>query len=734
MKKRALSLLMAFVMVIGLLPATVRAADSTLKGDISVGTAEGLQALGGREIEGNITLTGNIDMTGVDMEPIKSLTGCFNGDGYTISNLSLTGGNYANTGLIRQLDGSIINLIVDNASITSIGKGNNAGILVGVIPQGSTSKIDNCYVNGSITSTESNIAYIGGLIGKLGQSSASTLVINNSVSNVNLNCRAINYVGGLVGVTQWNCDVTVQDCSVLGDVTADGSNGCAGGLFGSSYGGTLSIENTIVAGKIIGTKKGVIAYATGSPTTTANNFYYDSTLNPDKSYEQFPVFPKGNSSVTITGEVTKKTTVELKNLELKGFEVRKDQSGNDQFGGYPVPVWTPAAAPDPVTPEPSFSCTLTFTGTENGTVTVKGPSGEPVAPKEDKTYTLTETGKYTYTVTGMEQYKDVNGSFEIGKGDNEQTKTISVPHEYKEVELKGTGTQNDPIQISTALELRTFASKVNDGELFDAYVELKNDITVSGSWTPLGKNTDSPFSGHFDGKGKSVTITVDNPGPSYFGFFGCLDSKIDRDSTTSIDDQPTVVVENLTVDGTVYTLRYKDGLYIGRGSRDISFASADPEHPAKFYLNSCPAHKEYPTVYIRPEDCVRVELGSLEQSNHRTICKYILPGQVESCQLVMGMTQLQPGSVWNTMPCHTHDRRMEVYLYFDMPKDAFVMHYMGEPQETRHIVMRNEQAVISPSWSIHAGSGSQAYTFIWGMCGENQDFDDMDGVATTDIL
>ena len=190
----------------------------------------------------------------------------------------------------------------------------------------------------------------------------------------------------------------------------------------------------------------------------------------------------------------------------------------------------------------------------------------------------------------------------------------------------------------------------------------------------------------------------------------------------------------VTVDGTVYTLRYKDGLYIGRGSRDISFASADPEHPAKFYLNSCPAHKEYPTVYIRPEDCVRVELGSLEQSNHRTICKYILPGQVESCQLVMGMTKLEPGSVWNTMPCHTHDRRMEVYLYFDMPKDAFVMHYMGEPQETRHIVMRNEQAVISPSWSIHAGSGSQAYTFIWGMCGENQDFDDMDGVATQELL
>ena len=186
----------------------------------------------------------------------------------------------------------------------------------------------------------------------------------------------------------------------------------------------------------------------------------------------------------------------------------------------------------------------------------------------------------------------------------------------------------------------------------------------------------------------------------------------------------------VTVDGTVYTLRHRDGLYVGRGSKDIVFASKDAANPAKFYLNSCPAHTAYPTVYIRPEDCVRQELGSLETANHRTICKYILPGQVQSCQLVMGMTKLEPGSVWNTMPCHTHDRRMEVYLYFDMPEDAFVMHFMGEGQETRHIIMRNEQAVISPSWSIHSGCGTQAYTFIWGMCGENQDFDDMDGTTS----
>ena len=187
------------------------------------------------------------------------------------------------------------------------------------------------------------------------------------------------------------------------------------------------------------------------------------------------------------------------------------------------------------------------------------------------------------------------------------------------------------------------------------------------------------------------------------------------------------------VDGVSYELDTKDGLYIGMGSKEIIFESKDSNNPAKFYFNSAPAHKTYPTVLIKPENCVRVELGSLEESNHRVITKYILPGQVESCQLVMGMTSLKPGSVWNTMPCHTHDRRMEVYLYFELPEDAVVFHYMGEPTETRHIVMRNEEAVISPSWSIHSASGTQAYTFIWGMVGENQDFDDMDAVAMKDL-
>jgi 4-deoxy-L-threo-5-hexosulose-uronate ketol-isomerase len=189
----------------------------------------------------------------------------------------------------------------------------------------------------------------------------------------------------------------------------------------------------------------------------------------------------------------------------------------------------------------------------------------------------------------------------------------------------------------------------------------------------------------------------------------------------------------IEIDGTDYELEYKDGVYVGMGAKKIIFKSLDKEKPAKFYINSAPAHTSYPTVYIKPENCVQVELGSLEESNHRVITKYILPGQVESCQLVMGMTSLKPGSVWNTMPTHTHDRRMEVYLYFEMPEDALVFHYMGEPTETRHIVMRNEEAVISPSWSIHSGSGTRAYTFIWGMVGENQDFDDMDHVAMKDI-
>lgn len=190
----------------------------------------------------------------------------------------------------------------------------------------------------------------------------------------------------------------------------------------------------------------------------------------------------------------------------------------------------------------------------------------------------------------------------------------------------------------------------------------------------------------------------------------------------------------VTVDGEDFVLETNDGLYVGMGKQEIVFKSRDEAQPAKFYFNSAPAHATFPTVKIGIDMLEATKLGALTESNARTIYKYIHPMGVKSCQLVMGMTILEPGSVWNTMPTHTHARRMEVYLYFNMPKDALVLHNMGEPSETRHIVMRNEEAVISPSWSIHAGCGTRNYTFIWGMVGENQTFSDMDPVNMEAIL
>lgn len=189
----------------------------------------------------------------------------------------------------------------------------------------------------------------------------------------------------------------------------------------------------------------------------------------------------------------------------------------------------------------------------------------------------------------------------------------------------------------------------------------------------------------------------------------------------------------ITVDGVAYQMAPRDGLYIGMGSKEITFASEDAKNPAKFYFNSVPAHKTYPIVKIDITKAKANPMGSEEQANKRTIYQFIHPDVLQTCQLLMGMTVLETGSTWNTMPSHTHERRMEVYLYFDMPEDALVFHMMGEPSETRHIVMRNEQAVISPSWSIHSGVGTRNYTFIWGMCGENQTFTDMDAVAMSDL-
>lgn len=189
----------------------------------------------------------------------------------------------------------------------------------------------------------------------------------------------------------------------------------------------------------------------------------------------------------------------------------------------------------------------------------------------------------------------------------------------------------------------------------------------------------------------------------------------------------------ITVDGTEYDMEPRDGIFIGQGNKDITFKAVDPANPPKFYMSSCPAHKSYPTVKIDITKAKKVPCGSVEDCNKRVINQYIHPEVMQSCQLSMGLTQLEPGSNWNTMPCHTHDRRMEVYLYLDMGEDDVVFHMMGEPTETRHIIMHNEEAVISPSWSIHSGVGTKAYSFIWAMCGENQEFDDMDHIETKNL-
>jgi len=189
---------------------------------------------------------------------------------------------------------------------------------------------------------------------------------------------------------------------------------------------------------------------------------------------------------------------------------------------------------------------------------------------------------------------------------------------------------------------------------------------------------------------------------------------------------------SITVDDVVYTLEYKEALYIGRGAKEVIF-NTSTQGKARYYFNSAPAHVSYPTRKISLTDAETVELGSLENSNHRTIRKLIVNSVVETCQLQMGLTELKTGSVWNTMPPHTHDRRMEAYFYFEVPDNQVVCHFMGPVNETRHLWIKNNEAVISPPWSIHSGAGTSNYSFIWGMAGENLDYGDMDTISPTGL-
>lgn len=188
----------------------------------------------------------------------------------------------------------------------------------------------------------------------------------------------------------------------------------------------------------------------------------------------------------------------------------------------------------------------------------------------------------------------------------------------------------------------------------------------------------------------------------------------------------------VTVDGTAYELKHKEALYVGKGNKEVIFEKSGSEQPY-FYLNSAPAHHAFPTKKVGIEDAEVIELGDAKYANKRILNKLIVNSIVETCQLQMGMTELVEGNVWNTMPPHTHERRMEAYFYFDLEEGQTVSHYMGQPQETRHIFLKNHQAVISPEWSIHAGAGTSNYTFIWGMAGENLDYGDMDKVSVDEL-
>ena len=636
MKKRALSLLMAFVMVVSLLPATVRAADGTLSGDISVGTAAELAALGGKDIVGNITLTADIDMSNTEMIPIKSLTGTFNGQGHVISNLTLTGQAGGSswdkkyTALISTLNrGTVKNLKLDNITVsadTRTADYNHLSTLIAYVKAGDCT-IEDCVVTGSVTYTAPDTEkypssnYVSGLVGEVFgmYDHAPTLTIKNCTVDVTLTGAKKDYVAGLVA-TAGAVKASVKNCAVLGNITTNTSEGYAGGLLGlTGTSSEFSFTNCYYAGSIYGDSSTVRAFAfmtkSGDRAGTINytNCYYDVSLNKFKADSRSNY---GNTKSTFNGQADGKTTGELKELKFDDF------SPNES--GYPVPKWTPAAPPAPqfsctlvfentqggtlvvkhgdqiltpnsdgqymidktgddysytvtfgegaeyenvyipafsiydsdngttktitVNPKRVFSCALTFTGTEDGTLTVKhGEDTLTANVGSDYSYTLTEAGNYSYSVTFGEDspYNNVAETpFTVGENDTE--KAIAVKLTYKTAKPEGNGKEESPILIGTAAELRYFAEQVNNGKLSDAYVKLEKDITVPGSWTPL------TFSGHFDGDGHSVTITVDDPSLRYFGFFGCLDSKIDRDSTTSIDDQPTVVVENLTVNGTVY--------------------------------------------------------------------------------------------------------------------------------------------------------------------------------------
>ncbi|SER51996.1 5-dehydro-4-deoxy-D-glucuronate isomerase [Pedobacter rhizosphaerae] len=271
-----------------------------------------------------------------------------------------------------------------------------------------------------------------------------------------------------------------------------------------------------------------------------------------------------------------------------------------------------------------------------------------------------------------------------------------------------------------------YAQSPNEVKTMDT-AALRENFLIENVFEPNQVNlTLSHFDRYIVGGAMPVDqkISLPNPDDLKAGYF------LERRELGIINVGGAAIV---TADGERFELSYKEALYIGQGTKEVSFESVDAAQPAKLYINSAPAHRQYPTKKVSKTDAEVVELGTPATANHRIINKLLVNSVLPTCQLQMGMTELKSGSVWNTMPAHTHDRRMEAYFYFEVPQGQSVCHFMGQPQETRHIWMQNDQAVISPNWSIHSGAGTSNYTFIWGMAGENLDYGDMDHCAITDL-
>ncbi len=548
-KSKLLSLALIVLFALNTLSVTAFAldADGTISNPYVISSAEQLLELSKLGTVGYVSLDSDIDMSEISgvNHIIDELDGVFYGNGHKISNLSLEGGkgsskysdgefvtNYVDTALIGKLKGTVCDLVLDNYSVTgNIDNYNCVGSVAAEIPVGSAAKIDNCIVNGTINgSTYASNTFIGAFVGRTDGSvdNNTELTINNCVSNVSLTGGKSNYVGGLIGSAQNISTIVISNNAIIGNFS--GSSHTAGGLIGyiNSYKVALDISNTYLGSEVTGSKKFGVAYNLMAPETVkCSEFYYDSEKNPGSSWSPFDMLNKGSASITATA----KTTAEIKALGLESFEVR-----SGEFDDYPVPVWTPSELPEP--PEPSFSCSIKFEGTKDGTVTLYKDDISNTIESENGIYTLGEKGEYFYTVTDFSDYEDItDGKFTVGDSDNETTKTIWVHPVYKTVEPDGSGSAENPYVIKKASELCTLSKHIANGEKSDSYIVLENDITVNDSWTPLGLNAAFPFKGTFDGCGYSVTVTVDNPKLSYFGFFGCLED---------------ANIKNLTVNGEIY--------------------------------------------------------------------------------------------------------------------------------------------------------------------------------------